>query len=325
MEDRILELFVLKQSGDLTASEQDELDQLLENADFRKEYDHLVSHWKNSAQYKAAPDPHTPLAWEKMSKTISVSGRSRLFSPVFLRIAALLVIGFGLGYYWLTNQQEYIIFRTDVGEKLEVNLPDGSTVILNENSSLTYADDFNVTSRKVEFSGEAYFQVSRDEDKAFKVVSEETVVEVLGTSFNVDAYTDSDFVAVSVNSGKVALTSAKDGASVILEKGGYGYYDKKTGILNNSTPELNNSDYWRTGILVYDNDPLVKVVQDLEEQFRIDIGINENKIGDCRFTSSFQNAELEEVLEIISATMNLSLEKSSNGYLLDGEGCNQFN
>lgn len=320
-----MELFVRKQSGELTSSEKAELDQLLENAEHRKEYDSLLGHWQNSALYNAAPDPRTPQAWQKMSQLISAPGRTRFINPIFLRIAALLVISFGVGYYLLNNQRDVVAYHTNTGNKLEVKLPDGSYVILNENSSLSYDGDFNTVDRQVELSGEAFFQVNPNKDKTFKVVSEETVVEVLGTSFNVDAYTDSDFVAVSVSSGKVAFTSAKNGAKVILEKGGYGYYDRKTGILNNKTPELNNSDYWRTGVLVYDNDPLKSVVRDLEEQFKIDIGINESKIGDCRFTSSFQNAELEEVLEIISATMNLSLEKSSNGYLLNGEGCNQFN
>ncbi|MEQ8424434.1 MAG: DUF4974 domain-containing protein, partial [Cyclobacteriaceae bacterium] len=81
---------------------------------------------------------------------------------------------------------------------------------------------------------------------------------------------------------------------------------------------------WRTQRLDFDDSSLADVITDLEKSFNKSIAFYPEKLGQCRFTGSFQDPALDEVLEIISATMNLTVETTATGFAMRGEGCNQF-
>lgn len=324
MEERIIQLFIKEQANDLTEAEQLELQQYLVSPEYKSIYDDLQNQWQSAGKLKAAPHADTQASWERIERELPSRSRSLSFTSAILRVAAILLVGLSIAFYFFYSTSQSIEQLTGAGEKREITLPDGSYVYLNENSRVAYTAAFGKKERTLTFQGEAFFEVKRDEAKPFTINTDEATVQVLGTSFNVESYPHQNYTAVSVTSGKVSFTNRDDGASVILEKGMYALLDKATGKLTTTLPNFNNADFWRTGLLVYENASVTEVVTDLNKHFETTIQIENKSIGTCKFTSSFQHPSVEEVLEIMTASMNLQFEKTSTGYSLTGEGCNQF-
>lgn len=321
-EDVLIDLIAKELSGEISQKEREELQRLI-SASPQNEviYSDLKSKWEAAGNLKVAVDPATDRSWERFQNKGASTFR---WQPALMRIAALLVLAFGIGYYFVERDTESETSFATALESIEVALPDGTVVTLNANSRMSYEGDFKGVSRNVSLEGEAFFNVTRDVDRPFVISVSDATVEVLGTSFNVDAYPASENVTVNVSTGRVAFRKTNSSDEIILEKGMYGLLDRKTNALNSYAAITGNPDYWRTGILKYTDLPLREVVADLNKNFDLQIEIDDSKIGGCRFTSSFDHPQLDEVLEILTLTMNLTLEKTNDGYRLSGEGCNQF-
>src|SRR5690606_25962513 len=101
----------------------------------------------------------------------------------------------------------------------QVTLPDGTKVWLNAASSLKYPVAFNDTERKVELTGEAYFEVAKDKNKPFKVLADKQEIKVLGTHFNVNAYTDEASIKTTLVEGRVQVGLRNTSTAHILRPG----------------------------------------------------------------------------------------------------------
>lgn len=324
MEERITDLFIKEKAGEISEAEHFELQQYLASPEYKVFYNSLDSQWELSGRLRLDIQSDTQQSWDRLSPKLKEKQRSILVPQMVWRMAAILVIGFAVGYYFFTKPA-IIKVSTGIAEHREVLLPDGSRVMMNESSELSYSEAFaEEETRSLEFSGEAFFDVERNEEKPFLIAMDIGMVKVLGTAFNIDAYPSEKLLGVSVSEGTVALINNASDQQVILKKGMYGSLDRHTGTLASASPELNNSDFWRTGVLTYENAKLEDVVNDLNKQFAETLGISSESLGECRFTSTFENPSLEEVVEIIAASMNLTYEKTSSGYVLSGAGCNQF-
>jgi ferric-dicitrate binding protein FerR (iron transport regulator) len=131
-----------------------------------------------------------------------------------LKVAALLLIVVTLGilaFRYLTVRENpvstYSEYNVPRGSRSHIFLPDGTSVWLNAQSSLKYDQSFGKKTREVLLEGEAYFEVVRNETLPFLVKASKTIVRVLGTSFNVKAYPDENFIETTVIQGKVKVLS----------------------------------------------------------------------------------------------------------------------
>ena len=104
-----------------------------------------------------------------------------------------------------------------MAETRNVILPDGSSVLLNRHSSLSYPKRFKSDNREVQLTGEAYFEVSKDQKHPFIVQTEHINVQVLGTHFNVDAYRNSPEVKTTLLTGSVAVSNKRNSVRMILK------------------------------------------------------------------------------------------------------------
>ncbi len=165
-----------------------------------------------------------------------------------------------------------------------------------------------------------FFQVKRNEEKPFIIEAENIEIEVLGTSFNVDARPDKQFVEVIVNTGKVALRS-ETGKEVILLKGERGIFSKETGDLVKEANKSKNYLAWKTKKLVFEDDRLADVVKDISEAYDLNIELARPALKDCRLTATYDNLSLDAILNILKETFDLSVVKKDNIILITGEGC----
>lgn len=197
----------------------------------------------------------------------------------------------------------YNTLKIPYGKKFEVQLSDGTIVHLNSGTSLKYPVQFlRNKSREVYLTGEAYFEVSKDKAHPFTVKTQEVNVEVLGTKFNLDSYSDNSQTDVVLVEGKVSLyKNQKTNQNQTYLKPGYKGSNEK-GQTQFKTEQVNTDYYtaWVKGSLVFKNASFDAIIKKLERQYNVTF-INKNKtLGKEIFNARFDNEPIEVVLKYFS-------------------------
>ncbi len=315
-------------AGEANDQEIREVNEWRENDDGNeKEFREFSRVWDLSMKKHLAGKIDIDEEWSMLDKKLieksSTSSTKIKFLGKITRLAAVFLIGLftaTLLYFLFQPFQQKVVADSHVKELL---LPDGSRVSLNLDTKLKYPKSFGEKTREVKLiNGEAYFQVEADKDKPFKVDAGKILVEVLGTSFNVSAFENNDKCEISVNSGKVFVKSKKDGdKKVILTAGEKAVYLKSTGEIKKMDETDVNFLSWKTKRIKFKDKKLSRVVQKLEEVYREDIIILNEDLNNCRLTATFEGQSLKEVLNVIEATLDISVERKDASIILKGEGC----
>ncbi len=311
-------------SGTATAEEQEQLahwtEQSVENKKTLEDYRQV---WK-LGDSKSLPDFDSVSELKQLETKLNQEDKKiKVLSPygsLVFKVAAsiTLLIVCSFLFYQLVFKTETIV-KESGAEKIQFTLPDGSVVWLNERSKITYTSDFN-SERHIELSGEGFFEVTRNPDKPFVIRADKSEVKVLGTSFNVRAYENESHNEVYVVTGKVSLADDSD-QSIILSPGEEGILDKQKNLLTRNAETNPNDLAWKSKQLIFKKTSLTEVAETLEKYFQISITVKNPDLQKCRFTSSFNDPTLEEVIEAISIALNLNIVHQNKKYMFDGEGC----
>ncbi|WP_337965902.1 FecR family protein [uncultured Flavobacterium sp.] len=197
----------------------------------------------------------------------------------------------------------YNTLKIPYGKKFEVQLSDGTVIHLNAGTSLRYPVQFiKNQNRQVYLTGEAYFEVAKDKAHPFTVNTQEVDVEVLGTKFNVNSYTEDVSTDVVLVEGKVSLYKDKKTTEnqVYLTPGLKG--SNTHGQQKISTESVNTDYYtaWVKGSLVFKNASFESIIKKLERHYNVTF-INKNKkLGKEIFNARFDNEPIEVVLKYFS-------------------------
>ncbi|MDB4925982.1 FecR family protein [Mucilaginibacter sp.] len=157
---------------------------------------------------------------------------------------------------------------TPKGGQYIVVLPDGTKVWLNAASSITYPLVFQAHERKVQITGEAYFEVTKDPDKPFKVLSGKQQVEVLGTHFNINSYADEPIIKTTLLEGKVKVTAGQNQA--LLMPGEQAQL-AATGLTVNQNVNLEEATAWKNGYFVFDHERIESVMRKISRWYDVEI------------------------------------------------------
>lgn len=230
------------------------------------------------------------------------------------RVAASVVIVLsiaGLSVYvasetGLLSGNQWVEVSTETGQKSKVALPDGTLVWLNAETVLKYHPD--PKGRKVSLTGEAYFEVSHDEDHPFIVEAGHLSVQVLGTKFNVSHYAGSEITEASLISGKISLL-AETGQPLALEPGEKAVYNAATDKLT-KTAESNvqNEILWRQGILVFRNEVFMEMIRKLERYYGVTFVYDTQSFENIHYTGTINNLTINRVLDFINLTIPIDYE-----------------
>ncbi|MDD7884924.1 FecR family protein [Flavivirga sp. 57AJ16] len=194
---------------------------------------------------------------------------------------------------------DHFSFITARGDKKEVYLPDGSKIVLNADSELTYPKEFNDSIREVTLVGEAFFDIKRDENKPFIVNTNSIKIRVLGTSFNVKSYAKDTKVETTLVTGKVELIKDEE-TPIVLAPSQKAVFHKKENKLEIEEVKSLDVVAWKDGTLIFNKTPLREVVIDLERKYNIEININSLKLLNYEYTGTFDNLSIHEVLKLLS-------------------------
>ena len=247
----------------------------------------------------------------------------------YRQVAAILLIpvfAFSVWYYFLTNKssmqkssQSWVEINAPEGARVEFLLPDSTFGWLNGGSKLKYPPVFT-RHRNVQLSGEAYFEVKHLRKSDFVVSVTDLDVKVLGTKFDVSAYSDDSFTNVILKEGKVEINGKKEVFHQILnpdEKITFNHNLKETKV---SKVDADDFIAWKDGYLIIDDEPFGHVVGKIERWYNTEIVIKDEKLKCYRFKATFKDEPLEEVLRLIAITtpIRYHIEKritDSNGVI----------
>jgi ferric-dicitrate binding protein FerR (iron transport regulator) len=202
----------------------------------------------------------------------------------------------------ITSQKlVYNTLTVPYGKHFDIILSDETRVYLNAGSSLRYPVNFiKGQTRKVFLNGEAFFDVSKDTQNPFVVTIDDLKIRVLGTKFNVSAYPEDLATKTALVEGSVALYQEKTyqpKKATLLKPGHLASLNKKKKNISLEEVDLSIYTSWIKGNILFRHEPFKNIIKKLERQFDVTIVNNDTTLNEVLFTASFNNADLEYILE----------------------------
>ncbi|MFC2113055.1 FecR family protein [Bacteroidota bacterium] len=324
------ELIIAYLGNECSPAERDMVEAWINDAQAnKKHFNKLKFIWENSESDLSQVRVNTGSSWMRIEESISKAGyigskRPSMSARTFMRLAASVILLIGIGYFSArlvssgrTTSSELVTVET-TSEISEVELPDGSRVWLNNNTMISYPEKFKSDFREINLRGEAFFEVKKNKRKSFIVENDYARIEVLGTSFNVNSGNPGSKVVVSVVTGRVAFSNIYGRVNnIILEQGEQGSLSLPEGSLSKTENTNKNFLAWKTGILVFENNPLTEVCDILNKHYHQVIRADSLEMLNSKMlTATFNNKDLEDVVSIIAMTLDVSIRYEGEQIIL---------
>lgn len=285
----------------------------------KEEYNRLKNAWALLASGKEMSAYRIENMYHNFQKNIHSSKKSLRFQLNFLlRYAAIFIIAVGLTSVFFLYQQNnssrtgifgsnFVVHEeisANFGARMRFQLPDGTIVHLNSGSKLLFPNRFEGKSRRVELSGEAFFDVTTNPDKPFIVHTDLIDVKATGTSFNLKAYPESKEISATLVHGNIVVEKEISGVVKQLaalkpsQRAVYNIEKKDTRV--SDLQDLDKFIAWKDGKLVFSNDPIQELAEKLGIWYNVDVRIGNDGLGSNRFTATFTEEPIEQVLDLLS-------------------------
>lgn len=312
-------------SGQLSKEEFEKLKEEINHSDDENLKNLLQKHWESYEE-------DYPLQKAKKA-TLYHSIERKMPVPMFVRIRThwsqiaaglLLLLSVGMSVLFYSQRQELqqltsrnVVIRSSESPS-SVTLPDGTKVRLNTRSSLTYQQDFGREDRRVELSGEGYFDVKRDETKQFVVQTDFIDITVLGTSFNVYAYEDKDFLEMALVEGSVCVNTIQPPYKTLHARPNEKItYNKHTGELTLETTSNRTETAWTKPELAFRHTPLHEVFRTLERKFNVTVSISDTTLFSDTYTGTFKKSTLEDILNVLKQHYGFNYTRTNDTIHID--------
>lgn len=282
------------------------------SAENRKLFEQLLNEWENiydSPEQSVRADKDK--IWSGISSHIRTSLPVKSYTRKILikvaGIAAMLAIIVGVAATVFVKStidsaflsQSVTTIETRQGQKMQMTLPDGTKVWLNSGSKLTYAGDSNRSERIVNLEGEAFFNVTKNQSKKFKVRTSGVDIVVKGTSFDVSAYNDDREISVSLLEGKVVITDKTGKYMTDLNPDELAIISRQNLKYTLFKDDANTYRSWTEDQLIFYNEDIHEVAKKLERWYGINIKlVNPNEKQ--KYTFSVKTESLRELLELFN-------------------------
>ncbi|MGH1363333.1 MAG: FecR family protein [Calditrichia bacterium] len=332
-ENEYLALFTRHFNGEITEKEQAQLDEWINASEQNRvtfsEYEKL---WSTLS----VPEPPSPFPveqkWREFSQRNPLDSAQQLsidsqkiaqqswnryatWGNIAAAVTILLLIS-SLAYYVFDGTAAApSLYLTGSGERATHILPDGSTVKMNAGSELRLSEDFSETERSVYLKGEALFEVVHNR-ASFQVITDNALIEVLGTRFNVNSRRQRTEVVVQEGTVSLQNSNSDQSDKVILNQ------NQISACLADqpaSTPQLIDSKKhlgWLRGKLIFTKTPLADIASELERTFNVSIKLANSNIGTLTVSGVFDETDIESILNELTLTLGLQYSYQNNTYYL---------
>ncbi len=261
----------------------------------------------------------TSVQSDKLFRRIDREISNNIYKRKLLRVAAvvipLLIVSL-IALYINTQTSvfegvKYTELYIPMGEDARIFFQDGTEVYLNSGTRIRYPDRFGLRKREVFLDGEAYFNVASNSKRPFIVNAQSTFIEVSGTSFNVNAYSDNEIIKVVLDKGKTAFHEQTNSYSMApgqqLE---YNRVTGKTTLFNLS--KSSNASLWKNDILYFYDTPLEEVVKVLERKYNVHFQLQSPEALKYSYTLISKYSNLESVLAELQKIAPVKFEKKED-------------
>ena len=249
--------------------------------------------------------------------------RSSHFSIGRIAAAASILILFAVGGYLVGNldllapqnlQSQLIEFKTPKGQQSELTLPDGTFVALNYDSKLKYRISQNNKLQEVELEGEAFFKVTKNKSRTFRVITADMNVTDLGTEFDVRAYKNDLRTETTLLEGSCAINGIpSQKASIVLKPGEMWSLNKQTGQDEVSKVDPKLSTLWRSGEYYFEKVSLGQLANTLERMYKVTIHFQDSSLEKEVYSGSvFQDDSIDKILGIIGMSLPIHVRHENN-------------
>jgi len=284
--------------------------------------------WSSLEKYKEPEIPDSGKAWEKLYTRLNdenlipsqPSTAKGSLLPNLLRVAAVFLVLFAVGaaiYMNITKHPAPEMVQINTGNEentLIKTLTDGSVIYIAQNSLFSFPKEFESESRKVELKGEAFFDITPDPDKPFIIETDEAVIQVLGTAFNVKTKNGTGF-ELFVDRGKVKV-SLKDNPSASQLVTAGEKISTKDNRLVKSKYGSDMATAWYRQHMQFKDETLQNIINVLNRNFNTTFAIAEKETGNRRLTVAFHNETAETMTELLCVTLNLKSQTINGAVVL---------
>ena len=261
-----------------------------------------ISASSDEAPTKSTVTSHSDTKTTNKSRRLNLRRLAMAASFLLLAVAAFLLTDIG-------DTLEESVYASD-NKTRKVDLADGSTVVLNKDSYLHVPVSFSKSNRKVELQGEAFFEVASRKAYPFEIITGESIVTVLGTSFNVK--TTKDNCIVGVISGKVRLEDAEGTHKVLLKKDEVGTHTYEDDSVVKRQVPADNMNYWKRENVVFKSISVRSVISQLSLMYGVDIQLENDDISECKVSLVSNEITIDKVLEKVCLSLSAQMATIDN-------------
>lgn len=275
----------------------------------QKEFRLLKGYWDAEVSFRHGLQPE--LSLEKVRREIDKQEkqkRIRRYRLILIPLAAavvLYIVLLSLPYFSSETAEvrEFYTYITDKN-KCDFTLADGTKIVLNRHSRLTYSNDFGAGRREVALEGEAYFEVTKNPEKPFIVEMGNASIRVLGTTFCVKAAKGEDRISAILVEGCIRFESAAQ--QVLLSPDQELVFTRSTRQICIQPVDARQGTAWKDGLLKYKSVPLCVLLDELEKRYEMPIRLENKKWADRAVTVSgtfTEDQSLKEILRVIARSL----------------------
>ena len=299
--------------GSLTLKEQIELAELLADKKNSMTEQILLDDWKLKLESEIIFNRNLKPLLDKIHHRIHLNEVSKVkqinWIQTFQRVAAILffplLLSFIVYYYSQTekpiNSVSYAEIQCPLGVRTKFQLPDGSTGFLNSGSKLKFTAQFS-NERSVELTGEAFFDVVRNEVIPFHVNTKNLDIKVLGTTFNVIANQDEGTEEIVLQTGEVDVLSKSGKQLSVMTPDEHFILNTEKRTFTKKNVVASQYTSWKDGKLVFRNEDMQQVAHRLSRWYNAEVLVDDRLLDDYSFHATFIDEPLDEVLKLISIT-----------------------
>jgi ferric-dicitrate binding protein FerR (iron transport regulator) len=309
-EDNLQSLILKKLSGAIDEAESASLRELLTDPANAHAFEETEKIWNESQKLAPPRQMSASQRWNRLHATIGEQeSKTRNLSRLWMRYAAAIIAVIAALYFY--NKTELTTIRTASGETKTIQLPDGSSVILNAGSQISYDAEGWSGERSVNIEGEAFFEV-RKNGSQFSVITRNARVTVLGTSFNVRA--SQEETKVSCFTGKVKVTGKAEDKSTLLTAGlGVTVHGEE---LSQAYHIDDDQLAWMQKEFDFRNTLLRTVFERIGHRYDKRI-ISNSHADTLRFTGNLETTTLESTLESICLSAGLKFRLAGDSVVIE--------
>lgn len=260
-------------------------------------------------------------AGEKLALNVNKGPFIRPWMREVLKVAAVVAVTVACGLYFYVSEKKELLaamntITVPAGQRVNLTLSDGTTVWLNARSEMVYPAVFSGAKREVKLDGEGYFEVKHDKESPFVVHTRKCDIEVLGTKFNVEAYSDSEEFSTSLMEGSVKVTDNSAVSTSVLLKPDQEVHMKDGRLLVSFIDDYDHFR-WRDGLVCFDNIAFNELMKRFEKCYGISIVVENKKLEEYSCSGKFRISDgLDNALRILQRNAKYTFERNDDNTIV---------